>query len=167
MYKVKNNLAPTDVAELFNLNNSSYSRRNKYFHLSTRFNTVTYGKHWFRYFGPLLWKRLNNKVEQSPSLQSFKNAIGNLDISGVLLFYFINFAPLPPPKKKQQQTNKKTERTFSGTPQQLWPITVGPDTNEKIKTRNIKKYSDSRKTTATYNQLLDETRDEHCYILNR
>ena len=84
MYKAKNNLAPTEVAELLNLNNSRYSLRNKDFHLPTRFNTVTYGKHSFRYFGPLLWKRLNNKVKQSPSLQSFKNAIRNLDISGIL-----------------------------------------------------------------------------------
>ena len=43
MYKVKNNLAPTDEAELY-LNNSRYSLRNKDFHLPTRFNTVTYGK---------------------------------------------------------------------------------------------------------------------------
>ena len=88
MYKVKNNLAPTDEAELFNLNNSRYSLRNKDFHLPTRFNTVTYGKHLFRYFGPLLWKRLNNKVKQSPSLQSFKNAIRNLDISAFIFSYY-------------------------------------------------------------------------------
>ena len=144
MYKVKNNLAPTDVAELLKLNNLRYSLRNKDFHLPTRFNTVTYGKHSFRYFGPLLWKRLNNKVKQSPSLQSFKNAIRNLDISGIiLLFYFINFAP-------KKQTNKQTERTLARTPQQLWPITMGPETNKKIKTRNAKKHSDTRKTTATY-----------------
>ena len=105
MYKLKNNLAPTDVAELLNLNNSRYSLRNKDFHLPTRFNTVTYGKHSFRYFGPLLWKRLNNKVKQSPSLQSFKNAIRNLDISGILLFYFINFA-----SQKNKQTKKQKER---------------------------------------------------------
>ena len=144
VYKVKNNLAPTDVAELLNLNNLRYSLRNKDFHLPPRFNTVTYGKHSHRYFGPLPWKRLNNKVKQSPSLQSFKNAIRNLDISAILLFYLINFAP---PKK---QTNKQTERTLAGTPQQLWPITVGPETNKKIKTRNIKKHSDTRKTAATY-----------------
>ena len=69
-------------------------------------------------------------------------------------FYFISFA-----KKK----SKQTERTL--TPQQLWPITAGPDANKKIKTRNIKKHSDTRKTTVTYNKLLDETRDEHYYIL--
>ena len=52
--------------------------------------------------------------------------------------------------------------------QQLWPITADPDTNKKIIiTKNIKKHSDARKTTATYNKFLDETRDEHCYILNR
>ena len=76
MYKVKNNLAPTNVSELFNINNSSYSLRSKDFHLP-RFDTVTYGKHLIRYFGPVLLKRLNNKVKQSPSLQSFKNAIRN------------------------------------------------------------------------------------------
>ena len=75
------------------------------------------------------------------------------------LFYFISFA-----KKK----NKQTEKTLAGTPQQLWPITAGPDTNKKNKkTRNIKKHSDTRKTTATCNKLLDKTSDEHYYILNR
>ena len=44
MYIVKNNLAPTDEAELY-LNNSRYSLRNKDFHLPTRFNTVTYGSY--------------------------------------------------------------------------------------------------------------------------
>ena len=29
------------------------------------------------------------------------------------------------------KTNKQTERTLAGTPQQLWPITAGPDTNKK------------------------------------
>ena len=33
--------------------------------------------------------------------------------------------------EKYKQTNKQTERTLAGTPQQLWPITAGPDTNKK------------------------------------
>ena len=37
------------------------------------------------------------------------------------LFYFISLAS---PKK---QTNRQTERTLAGTPQQLWPITAGPE----------------------------------------
>ena len=69
---------------------------------------------------------------------------------------------------KNKQTDRQTEITLAGTLQQLWPITAGPDTNKKIiKTKNIKKHSDARKTTATYNKFFDETRDEHCYILNR
>ena len=41
-------------------------------------------------------------------------------------YYFISFA-----KKTNKQTNKQNkqiERTLTGTPQQLWPITAGPDT---------------------------------------
>ena len=46
--------------------------------------------------------------------------------------------------------------------------TASPDTNKKKKKiRNTKNHSDKRKTTATYNKLLDETRDEHYYILNK
>ena len=54
-------------------------------------------------------------------------------------FYFISFA-----KKKQtnKKTDRQTERTLAGTPQQLWPITAGPDTNKlKMKTRHIKKHT--------------------------
>ena len=45
----------------------------------------------------------------------------------VLFFVFVFFVLLASPKKK------KTERTLAGTPQQLWPITAGPDTNKKNK----------------------------------
>ena len=44
--------------------------------------------------------------------------------------------------------------------------TSSPDTTKK-KTTNTKNHSDKRKATATYNKLLDETRDEHYYILNK
>ena len=43
----------------------------------------------------------------------------------------------------------------------------GPGYVKKKKNNDKKKHSDTRKTTATYNKLLDETRDEHYYILNR
>ena len=49
---------------------------------------------------------------------------------------------------------------LAGTPQQLWPITAGPDTNKKKKKKEIfKKHTDTRKTTGIHNKLLDETRD--------
>ena len=124
--------------------------RNKDFRLHTRFNTVTYSKHTFRYFGPLLWKRLNNEVKQSPSLQSFRNAIRNLDISG-MFFYQLRQKK----KKKPKQTNKQTERTLAGTPQQLWPITLDQDTNKKGKRRNIKKTQRYKKNYNYIQQVIE------------
>ena len=97
-----------------------------------------------------------DQLEKPPSTT---NKTKHTAYSMIILFYFISFA--------KKQTNKQTERALAGTPQQLWPITAGPGTKKKLKTRNIKKHSDTRKTTATYNKLLDETRDEHYYILNR
>ena len=85
-------------------------------------------------------------------------------VDGIILWDQTSFAKK---KKKKTQANKQTERTLPRTPQQLWPITLSQDTNNKIKARNIKQHSDTRKTTTTYNKLLDETRYEHCYILNR
>ena len=45
--------------------------------------------------------------------------------------YFIFIFILLASPKKKTQTNRQTERTLAGTPQQLWPITAGPDTNLK------------------------------------
>ena len=66
----------------------------------------------------------------------------------------ISLASPPPPQKKNKQTNKQNkqaERKSTGAPQQLWPITAARII--------IKKNSDTRKTTVTYNKLFDETRD--------
>ena len=100
----------------------------------------------------------------TPSLQSFRNAIRNLDISGIFYFFFISFA-----KKKKTQANKQTNKQ-----KERWQghrNSCGQLQRARIlikkKTRNIKRHSDTRKATATYNKLLDETRDEHYYILNR
>ena len=43
LYKVKNNIAPSYIAELFNKNTSRYALRNADF-IIPRFNTVTHGK---------------------------------------------------------------------------------------------------------------------------
>ena len=70
----------------------------------------------------------------------------------LLLLYFISFA------KKNQINRKNVGRdTATAVANYSWP---------HILTRNIKKYSDTRKTMATY-KLLEKTRDEHYYILNR
>ena len=78
----------------------------------------------------------------------------------VLFFVFVFFVLLAAPKKKNKQ-------------KELWQghrNSCGQLQRARIlikKTRNIKRHSDTRKATATYNKLLDETRDEHYYILNR
>ena len=45
----------------------------------------------------------------TPSLQSFRNAIRNLDISGIFYFFL-----LASPKKKKTQANKQTNRKNVG-----------------------------------------------------
>ena len=60
----------------------------------------------------------------------------------VNLFYFIS---LTSPKNKQ--------RTLAGTPQQLWPITAGPDTNEKMKTRKQEILKKTRRYKKNYSYI--------------
>ena len=86
-----------------------------------------------------------------------KECNGSREAVHIQTRYFL----LASPKKEQtNKQNKQTERTLTGTPQQLWPFT-------NKKTRNIKKHGNARKTTAIDNKLLDKTRDEHYYILKR
>ena len=61
-----------------------------------------------------------DQLEKPPSTT---NKTKHTAYSMIILFYFISFA--------KKQTNKQTERALVGTPQQLWPITAGPDTKNK------------------------------------
>ena len=79
--------------------------------------------------------------------------------SKLFYYYFISFAK----KKTNKETNKQKER-WQGHRNSCGQLQRAR-TLKKIKTRNIKKHNDTRKTTAPYNKLLDETRDEHYYIL--
>ena len=75
----------------------------------------------------------------------------------VFFFLFITFA-------KKKNKNKQKERW------QGRRNSCGQLQRARIlikKTRNIKRHSDTKKTTATYSKLLDETRDEHYNIFNR
>ena len=65
------------------------------------------------------------------------------------LFYFISFA------KKKKQTNRK--KRWQGHRNSWGQLQRARILIKKITTRNIKKHSDTRKTTATYNKLLDKT----------
>ena len=79
-------------------------------------------------------------------------------------FYFILFL-FYKLHQNNKQTNKQKERwqghrNRCGQLQRTWMLKKG-------KKRKVKKHSDTRKTPAMYNKLLDEARNEHYYILNR
>ena len=80
MFKVRHDLCPPTVKNLFSLKSSTYNLRGADFHIP-RFNTVAYGKHSLRYIGPMLWNRLSTNLNNLPSLQSFKKQICLINLS--------------------------------------------------------------------------------------
>ena len=83
MYKVKNNLVPSCVSEIFTRKDNRYHLRNSDFK-TPRFNTICYGKHSIRYQGPLLRSKLDRKTRELPSLHSFKANIRKIDLASQL-----------------------------------------------------------------------------------
>ena len=60
MYKARYNICPPYIKDLFKLDKSRYGLRNSGDFLIPRYNTTTYGKHSFRYMGPVIWSKLSN-----------------------------------------------------------------------------------------------------------
>ena len=83
MYKVKHNLVPKTMIDIFPISNSKYNLRNKDFSIS-RVNTTKYGKHSIRYLGLYLWSKININLRQKTTLEAFKDAIRGMDIKGLL-----------------------------------------------------------------------------------
>ena len=83
MYKVKHNLCPRTVCNIFKTSNHSYSLRQTDFYLPN-FNIVTYGKHSLRYLGPKLWSKLSSSERSSTSLYNFKLQIRKRDFNNIL-----------------------------------------------------------------------------------
>ena len=82
--KVKNELCPWYIKEIFHNNNiNRYSFRNSDF-IILRFNNVTYGKHRLRYLGPFLWSKLDKNVRNLETLNTFKTQIRKLDLVGMM-----------------------------------------------------------------------------------
>ena len=70
-HKVKNNICPKHIADLFQRTDTKYLLRNEEFVIPRR-NTITHGKHSIRYIGPKLWNLLPKKVREFPTLSAFK-----------------------------------------------------------------------------------------------
>ena len=83
MYKVKHNLSPLNICNIFQKHNSSYNLRQSDFSIS-RYNTITYGKHSLRYLGPTLWSKLTTADRSATTLASFKNRIRKRDLNSLL-----------------------------------------------------------------------------------
>ena len=72
MFKVKNNLSPKIIQDLFKLRNDLPNiRSSNEFCLPTS-HTVKYGTESLRYLGPKIWNILLNSLKKSSSLYSFK-----------------------------------------------------------------------------------------------
>lgn len=72
MYKVKTNLVPPYISELFSGCISRYNLRNADDFSLPRYNTVTYGRHSLRYMGPYIWSKLHKSIKMADSLTAFK-----------------------------------------------------------------------------------------------
>ena len=83
MYKVKNNICPKYIADLFRRSDTKYALRNKEF-VIPRFNTATYGKHSIRHTGPKLWNIVPKNIRDLPTLSSFKINIRKIDLNTLL-----------------------------------------------------------------------------------
>ena len=83
MYKVKNDLCPNNIKNLFNNNNNRYNLRNNDF-IIPRVNTTRYGKHSIRYLGPVIWAKLDKKTRTLKTLKDFKGVINNTDIQHLI-----------------------------------------------------------------------------------
>ena len=81
MYRVKKQLCPKYISDLFVPNNSRYNLRVKEF-VIPRINTTSYGKHSLRYVGPLLWSKLDSKL-----IGEFKRAIRKMDLERLACGY--------------------------------------------------------------------------------
>ena len=68
---------------LLSYNNTDYNLRTKEFVVS-RVNTTGFGKHSVRYLGPLLWSKLDAKVREQQSVDTFKKLIRKQNLAALI-----------------------------------------------------------------------------------
>ena len=83
MYKVKHELCPSYIRNIFSRQSNTYNLRQSDFTLP-RFNTVTHGKHSVRFLGPKLWSKLPKNNRDAESLNVFKKRIRDLNLSELI-----------------------------------------------------------------------------------
>ena len=75
MFKIKSQTAPSFINELFSHREHAYNMRDNDQFTLPKFNTVTFGRKSFRYYGSKLWTNIPVEIKQKPSLSTFKSAI--------------------------------------------------------------------------------------------
>ena len=75
MYKIKNNLSPLPMQELFTQNLNMHDLRNKRCWETHNVRTVIYGTETIRYRGPKTWDLVPTKIKECKSLKEFKDKI--------------------------------------------------------------------------------------------
>ena len=75
MFKIKNNLSPPLMQEIFKDNTNIYDFRNKRCWEPTNVRTVHYGTETISYRGPKTWDMVPQNIKDSLSLAEFKSKI--------------------------------------------------------------------------------------------
>jgi hypothetical protein len=75
MYKVRKKTAPEYIREIFDTRENPYNLRDNDSFDLPQFNTITYGRKSFKYYGAKLWTNIPTEIKQSVSLSTFKRKI--------------------------------------------------------------------------------------------
>ena len=87
MFKVKNNIAPEIMKELFAPKMSSYDLRNNNSFKRRRVKSVWHGTESVSYLGPKIWDLVPNEIKESKSLNAFKFKREGGSLKNVLVKY--------------------------------------------------------------------------------
>ena len=79
MYKIKNNISPLPMKELFKEKINHYDLRNKSFWETDNVRTVKYGTETIRYMGQKTWDFVPYDIKVSTSLLEFKAKIRKME----------------------------------------------------------------------------------------
>ena len=81
MYKVKYNLVPKSISDIFCNYNKKYNQRNVDFNSLSPDIALFLMEDIIRYIGPYLWGKMRKDLRCKPNLQSFQSAIRTMDIT--------------------------------------------------------------------------------------
>jgi len=78
MYKVKNNISPLPMQELFIENNNPHDLRNRRLWDIPKVRTVAFGTETIRFRGPKVWEALPTNIKNAETLSAFKSKLKDL-----------------------------------------------------------------------------------------